>query len=53
MSSVLVLDDEYFMNEALKEADKARDMDEVPIGAVIVFKDKIIARAHNLTQKTQ
>lgn len=51
MSSVLVLDDEYFMNEALKEANKARDMDEVPIGAVIVFKDKIIARAHNLTQK--
>ncbi|MBN1871475.1 MAG: nucleoside deaminase [Candidatus Omnitrophica bacterium] len=35
------------MQEALKEAHKALEIDEVPVGAVIVFKDKIIARAHN------
>ncbi len=37
----------YFMKEALKEADKAFRKDESPIGAVIVYKNKIIARAHN------
>ncbi len=42
--------DEYFMNEALKEAAIAYDKDEVPIGAVIVHNNKIIARAHNLTE---
>ena len=35
------------MREALKEAKKAYDKDEVPVGAVIVHKDRIIARAHN------
>jgi tRNA(adenine34) deaminase len=39
-----------FMKEALKEANKAFDRDEVPIGAVIVCKGMIIARAHNLTE---
>lgn len=43
--------DEYFMNEALKEAQKAFDADEVPVGAVIVANNKIIARAHNLTER--
>ena len=43
--------DEYFMNEALKEAHKAFDADEVPIGAVIVADNKVIARAHNLTER--
>lgn len=38
------------MREALKEAQKAFDKDEVPIGAVIVADNKIIARAHNLTE---
>ena len=38
------------MNEALKEAKKALEKDEVPIGAVIVCEDRIIARAHNLTE---
>jgi len=42
--------DEYFMKEALKEAKKALDADEVPIGAVIVSNNKIIARGHNLTE---
>jgi tRNA(adenine34) deaminase len=41
---------EYFMNEALKEAKKALEKDEVPIGAVVVCEDRIIARAHNLTE---
>ena len=44
-------DDNYFMNEALKEAQKAYDADEVPVGAVIVANNKIIARAHNLTER--
>jgi tRNA(adenine34) deaminase len=42
--------DIFYMREALKEARKALDRDEVPIGAVVVCKDKIIARAHNLTE---
>lgn len=42
--------DEYFMREALKEAQKAFDRDEVPVGAIIVSHKKIIARAHNLTE---
>jgi len=43
--------DEYFMNEALKEARKAFDIGEVPVGAVVVCKNRIIARAHNQTEK--
>ena len=39
--------DERYMLEALKEARKAFEKDEVPVGAVIVHKDRIIARAHN------
>ena len=42
--------DEYFMNEALNEARKAIEKDEVPIGAVVVCDNIIIARAHNLTE---
>lgn len=42
--------DEFFMREALKEAKKAFEKDEVPVGAVIVSNKKIIARAHNLTE---
>ncbi len=41
---------EYYMNEALKEAQKAFDNDEVPVGAIIVCNRTIIARAHNLTE---
>lgn len=43
--------DEYFMREALKEARTARDLDEVPIGAVIVSNNRIIARGHNLSEQ--
>lgn len=39
------------MREALKEAKKAFDADEVPVGAVIVANNRIIARAHNLTER--
>jgi tRNA(adenine34) deaminase len=42
--------DEYFMKEALKEAHSAFERDEVPVGAVIVWHNRIIARAHNLTE---
>jgi len=41
---------EHFMREALKEAQKAFDEDEVPVGAIVVC-DRIIARAHNLTER--
>lgn len=43
--------DDYFMNEALKEARKAFEADEVPVGAVVVANNKIIARAHNYTER--
>lgn len=46
-----IFTDEYFMKEALKEAQKAFSEDEVPVGAVIVCNKKIIARAHNMTEK--
>ena len=48
---IILHNDDYFMREALKEAQKAFDADEVPVGAVIVCKNKIIARAHNYTQR--
>jgi tRNA(adenine34) deaminase len=41
---------EYFMKEALKEAQKALEKDEVPVGAVVVCDNTVIARAHNLTE---
>jgi len=45
-----MFNDEYFMREALKQAQIAFEKDEVPVGAVIVFNDRIIAKAHNLTE---
>lgn len=45
-----MLDDNYFMRQALMEAQKAFDKDEVPVGAVVVCKERIIARGHNLTE---
>ena len=44
--------DEKFMLQALKEAEKSAALDEVPVGAVIVKDNKIIARGHNLREKT-
>ncbi|GAB6010163.1 nucleoside deaminase [Dysgonomonas reticulitermitis] len=45
-----MLNDEYYMRQALNEAGIAFDKNEVPIGAVVVCQGKIIARAHNLTE---
>ena len=42
--------DEYFMKKALQEAEMAFDKDEIPVGAVIVIDNKVIARGHNLTE---
>ncbi len=46
-----LFDDEYFMREALKEARLAMEEDEVPIGAVVVAGNRVIARAHNQTER--
>ena len=46
-----ILSDDYFMREALKEAKKAFDADEIPVGAIVVCNNRIIARAHNLTER--
>lgn len=43
--------DEYFMKIALQEAQTAFEEDEIPVGCIIVFDNRIIARAHNLTEK--
>lgn len=45
-----MFDDTYFMKQALLEAEKAKERGEVPVGAVVVCKDRIIARSHNLTE---
>ena len=45
------MDDEYFMRQALAQAQNAFDEDEVPIGAVIVINNKIIARGYNQVEK--
>ena len=43
-------DDTYFMKKALQEAEQAFDKGEVPVGAVVVIDNRIIARSHNLTE---
>ena len=43
--------DEYFMKQALQEAHKAYEADEIPVGAIVVCNNHIIARAHNLTER--
>ncbi len=43
-------DDTFYMRQALQEARKAAERGEVPVGAVVVCRDRIIARAHNLTE---
>lgn len=42
--------DEEYMRKALMEAQRAFDEDEIPVGAIIVCQDKIVSRAHNLTE---
>ncbi|WP_421920676.1 nucleoside deaminase [Marinifilum sp.] len=43
--------DEYFMKQAMQEAHKAFEADEIPVGAIIVCNNRIIAKAHNLTER--
>jgi tRNA(adenine34) deaminase len=43
-------DDTYFMKKALQEAEDAFEKGEIPVGAVVVINDRIIARSHNLTE---
>lgn len=45
-----IFDDEYFMKKALQEAEVAFEKGEIPVGAVIVVDNRVIARAHNLTE---
>jgi tRNA(adenine34) deaminase len=45
------LDDQHYMQQALNEAKKGLETDEVPVGAVVVVGGRIIARAHNLTER--
>ncbi|MEK5388807.1 tRNA adenosine(34) deaminase TadA [Margalitia sp. FSL K6-0131] len=47
------LDDRHFMSLALEEAKKAAEINEVPIGAVIVLDNEVVASAHNLRETTQ
>lgn len=49
--SIFDNEDEFYMQQALREARAARDEDEVPIGAVIVCNGQIVARAHNNTER--
>lgn len=44
------MNDEYYMRQALAQAEQAAERGEVPVGAVVVCRDRIIARAHNLTE---
>lgn len=46
----MMMDDNYFMKQAILEAKRAAERGEVPVGAVVVCKQRIIARAHNLTE---
>ena len=48
-----IKNDEYYIAEALKEALVAEALDEVPVGAVVIHKGKIIARAHNMRQSNK
>ena len=51
MPSFELYSHEYFMNEALKQAEIAFEEGEIPVGAIIVSKNKILARAYNQTEK--
>ena len=45
-----IFTDEYFMKKALQEAEIAFDKGEIPVGAIVVIDNKVIARSHNLTE---
>ena len=48
---MIIQSDEYYMQQALKEAQKAYEEDEVPVGAVVVMNERIIARGYNQVEK--
>lgn len=48
---MIVQTDERYMRDALKEAQMAFDAGEVPVGAIVVCQDRVVARAHNLTER--
>ena len=50
MALITVYDDNYYMKLAMQEAQIAFDADEVPIGAVLVYKNQILAKTHNQTE---
>lgn len=45
------MNDEYYMNMALREAERAFEEDEIPVGAIVVLQNKVIARGYNMTEK--
>ena len=49
----MIFTEEYFMQQAYLEAEKAYEAGEIPVGAVVVLQDKIIGRGYNLTQRLQ
>lgn len=53
MAHLSVFSDEHFMQQAFREAEKAYELGEVPVGAVVVCQNQIIARAHNQTELLQ
>lgn len=48
----IIMNDEYFMSIALKEAKKAFKKDEIPVGAIIVYKGRVIAKGYNKKNKS-
>lgn len=48
---IIQTSDEHYMRQALKEAELAFKADEVPVGVVVVWQDRIVARGHNLTER--
>lgn len=50
-NTISIFSDEYFMQQALLEAEKALSLGEIPVGAIVISNNRIIARAHNLTEQ--
>ncbi len=48
---IKVYDDEFFMRQAIREAEQAFKVDEIPVGAVITCGDRIVGKGHNLTER--
>ena len=48
---IKVCDDEFFMRQAIREAEQAFKVDEIPVGAVIACGDRIVGKGHNLTER--